>query len=59
MPATQTPRPDDTPAIAATASPHGLGLRDDRRTQMRPMSPDMRDLSPETYVLNLDTPVSI
>ena len=34
MPTTQTPRLDDTPAIAAAASPYGLGLRDDRRHQV-------------------------
>ena len=30
---------------------------DDRRTQMRPMSRLMRDISPGTYVLNPDTPL--
>ncbi len=33
MPATLTAAPDmPRPAIAATASPYGLALRDDRRT---------------------------
>jgi hypothetical protein len=62
---TVSPPPDGRAAIAATASPSGLRLRDDRRNpkpqplrRVRPMSRLMRDLSPGTYVLNPDTPLS-
>jgi len=37
MPTTLTAPPDKPhPAIAATASPYGLGLRDDRRNPAQP-----------------------
>ncbi len=57
-----TPHPRPRPAIAASASPSGLRLRDDRRQPaspwVRPMSRLMRDISPGTYVVNPDTPLS-
>src|SRR6202035_901127 len=66
MPATVRPPPDEPrPAIAAAASPYGLRLRDDRRipkpqpNRVRPMSRLMRDISPETYVVNPDTSLSV
>ena len=61
MPAIQTPRSDDAPAIAATASPSGLSLRDDRRKplrQVRPMPRLIRDVSPGTDVVNPNTAAS-
>jgi hypothetical protein len=63
-PRTLAPSPDTIPAIAAPAQPYGLSLHHDRRqtlnpspNQVRPMSRLTSDLSPETYLLNPDTPL--
>ena len=67
MRATLPPPPANSAAIAVSVSPYGLALHDDRHPPMRPMtrliSPDrlrpmtrdMSDVSPGTYVVNPDT----
>ena len=52
------PAPDAAPGVAAPASPPGCASTatpGNPQARVRPMSRDMRDLSPGTYVMNPDT----